>query len=219
MIQNHLNEMEVPMTLNIQNLLGELMGYTIAGAESRSSEANDTLSQMRTEFEILKQSNAPDKQSKMIALFMGGTIAALEQDDLKYYADKLYTGNAIKEVWKSAPERNNIPFPEYFYLIGEKALTDLPNEFSRGLFQVKIELICGNGPKAFFPDLDVNHQRITLLVDFCIKNKANLNKPEYEYQPAIANSEQYQNNKFGFFNNNIAPTETENTAYNNVQNS
>lgn len=72
------------MTINIQDLLKELVSYTVIKTSHISFQAKSVLSTMREEFKRLEASSEPNKQAKMIALFIGGTIFAIKQDDWKY---------------------------------------------------------------------------------------------------------------------------------------
>ncbi len=75
--------MGVFMKLKIQDLLNELLTYSIVRSSNISSQAKGILSSMKTEFEKLAKSDVANKQSEMIRLFVGGTILALIQDDAK----------------------------------------------------------------------------------------------------------------------------------------
>ena len=169
------------MTQNIQKLLTELISYTYLNSrQTLSSLAKDILSSMREEFYKLESSNDANKQSKMISLFIGGTIYALIQDDDNYgYGVTLYPGrnsvsNALKNsnVWKIKTED--------IYAIGNEALAHLPQAFYGDLFKIEANLINTSQPTPFFPELKLNAEKIDLLVKFCIKYHNDLERSEVE---------------------------------------
>ncbi|PWY54026.1 hypothetical protein DGG96_19175 [Legionella qingyii] len=167
------------MKLNIQNLLKELVSYTIVGSSNLSVEAKSILSEMRKEFKRLEASSDANKQKKMIALFMGGTISALIEDDLNYnYTFKLYPNAATKEILEEIP--TNVSKIEGIYVIGNKALSNLPQLFNSDIFKVEEKIINTNNPIPFFPKLKENADQIDLLVKFCIKYSNDLEHSEVE---------------------------------------
>ncbi len=162
------------MKQNIQELLNELVSYTEVLTSTISSQARSVLIQMRIEFHRLAASNDPDKQKKMIAAFMGGTIFALKQDDWKYqYKDcKLYPSAVSKDVLKKLNGANSTL--ENMYAIGYQALLYLPHSFNGELFKIEGNLIDTKVPTAFFPNLQKNANKVNLLVKFCIKHSNDL---------------------------------------------
>ncbi|CEG55634.1 hypothetical protein [Legionella fallonii] len=170
------------MKQNIQELLKELVSYTMIRTSHISSEAKTVLFTMRKEFERLLASDDADKQKKMIALFMGGTIYALKQDDWKYrfaYDVKLYPAAISKDVLQNLNEKNSIV--ENIYAIGNQALLFLPQQsFNADLFKLEVRLINSQKPIAFFPDLQRNADRINLLVAFCTKYAHDLEHAEID---------------------------------------
>lgn len=167
------------MTINIQNLVKELISYTHIQTSTISSEAKSVLSQMSEEFKRLAASNDSDKQAKMIELFIGGTILALRQDDCKYnYSFELYPETLAEEVFKTVQKDDTLI--EAMYKVGKQALLHLPNAFNGNIFKTEGMLINTQEPIPFFPQLKKNADKINLLVKFCVKYAENLNQSEVE---------------------------------------
>jgi hypothetical protein len=170
--------------MKVITLLEQLFGHSNVTTSNISSEAKGCIHLMRNEAEKLKSSTDPEKQRKMIALFIGGTILSLHKDDCKYhYPFKLYDGTAIDRTWKKLDSQGiksigNVP---YMYEIGYAVLEDLSNDFSN-LFAKEYQLIgtTGNPPVPFFPGLKQNLEKVNQLVKFCIEHKDNLEVPEFE---------------------------------------
>ncbi len=167
------------MTINIQNLLKELVSYTVIQTSNISSGAKSVLHEMRQEFKGLEASSDSNKQTKMIELFIGGTILALKQDDWKYrYSFDLYPKTLTKEVFKNVQE--NTPTIETMYRVGKQALLNLPHAFNENIFKIEGKLINTEEPIPFFPQLKENADKINLLVKFSIKYAENLDQTEVE---------------------------------------
>src|SRR3989338_2891646 len=118
------------MTINIQNLLEELVTYSVPPTRNRSCKANDTLNAMGLEFDELKASSDPKKQTKMIKLLIGGIILTLRQEYYKYsvltdlYKFELYPKQLFDKVFTNV--EGNTPLIEAMYSMGEQALLNLP---------------------------------------------------------------------------------------------
>lgn len=167
------------MTINIQNLLNELVSYTVIQTSNISNQAKSVLHEMRQEIIRLEASSGSNKQTKMIELFIGGTILALKQDDWKYgYSFDLYPKPLTKEVFKNV--QKNKPAIELMYRVGKQALLNLPHTFNENIFKVEGQLINSQKPIPFFPLLKENGDKINLLVKFCIKYAGNLNQNEVD---------------------------------------
>jgi hypothetical protein len=172
------------MTINIQNLLKELVQYaTFNYTSSISAQAKSVLIKMKGEFARLEASNEVNKQAKMIALFIGGTIFALKQDDWKYshyktkHGFELYPYHLIQDVFKTV--QKDTSEIDIMYKVGEQALLNLPESFNEGIFKAERMLINNTGrPIPFFPQLKENAAQISLLVKFCIKYAGNLDQAE-----------------------------------------
>lgn len=173
------------MAQNIQKLLNELISYTRVSTSNISSEAKLILRCMREEFQILESSNDANKQSKMISLFIGGTISALHADDNKYrYNFKLYPGTIVQDVLKKS--KKEITLLESMYAIGNEALLNLPQAFKGALFRIEGDLINTTEPIPFFPDLKSNSDKVDLLVQFCIKYSHDLERSEVDTDDLVS---------------------------------
>lgn len=157
--------------MNIEKLIAELMEATKVETSTISSEARTLTDMMRKEFARLQSSTETDKQEKMITLFIGGTIMALNYDDKKYravYQPKLlYPGAAIT----TANLIIRIYTLEHFHAVGAAALNNLPADFSGDLFKRKVKLIGSDEEIPFFPELDKKAKKVDELVKFCISNR------------------------------------------------
>lgn len=168
------------MTINIQDLLRELVSYTDVRTSNISLVAKSVLSQMREEFQKLEESQDANKQAKMIQLLIGGTILALKQDDWKYpYSFELYPKTLTEEVFRTVQDNTLSPI-EIMYGVGKQALLNLPNTFNGNIFKIKGKLINSKEPIPFFPELEENAKKIDLLVKFCIQYAENLDQAEVE---------------------------------------
>ncbi|CEK11829.1 hypothetical protein [Legionella hackeliae] len=168
------------MKQNIQELIADLVSGTEVNTSDISSQAKSVLRTMRDEFEKLKTSNDADKQAKMIALFMGGVILALKQDDWKYYYDsnfKLYPEWLTKLV---CIEASNITILERIYSMGRQVLQHLPETFNSSFFTSKYRVINSDKMAVFFPQLETKASAINILTQFCINHSNDLECPEIE---------------------------------------
>ncbi len=167
--------------MKIYDLLTELVHYSRIDTSDVSSEAKSILGQMRSEFDILKSSEDINKQRKMIALFIGGTILAFKQDEWKYHYDfALYPKAASKEVLKNVT--NSMTEVERMYAIGNEALLNLPKLFNGALFEREEKLAHNINPVPFFPDLKKNADKVNILVKFCIKYSDDLERSEVDIE-------------------------------------
>lgn len=176
------------MIQNIQKLLNELISYTLVDTSSISFEAKGIiLLKMREEFQKLELSDDPNKQSKMISLFMGGTIYALDTDDHKYaeiYQFKLNPGTIAQDVLNKLKKGSTQL--EAMYAIGNEALLNLPQAFNGELFKIEGKLVNSTGPIPFFPDLKINADKVDLLVKFCIKYSQDLERSEVDTDDLVS---------------------------------
>ncbi|MBA3536589.1 MAG: hypothetical protein H0T84_08265 [Tatlockia sp.] len=171
--------------MKIYDLLKELFNYSRIRTSNVSSEAKSILGDMRTEFDKIKKSEEINKQAKMIALFIGGTILALKQDDWKYHYDfVLYPKAASNEVLKNVT--NSMTNVESMYSIGNEALSNLPNLFNGALFEREERLVNNTDPVPFFPDLKINADKVDLLVKFCIKYSYDLERSEVDIEDLVS---------------------------------
>lgn len=165
--------------MKIASLLKDLFSYTIINTSTISAEAKSVLANMQQEFQRLDKSSEPNKQEKMIALFMGGTILALKQDDWKYHYDaSLYPREASEKVLKNNDAHMSII--EAMYATGREALKDLPHLFNSNIFKLKVKLINSNDKINFFPELNAHADKVDNLIKFCIKYADDLERSEVD---------------------------------------
>lgn len=168
------------MKIQIQELLKELMSYTVIRTNTISAQAKNALYEMRAEFVRVKSSEDADKQSKMISLFIGGTLFALHLDAVKYgYHGKLYSASTVSDANKKIKEETPSS-AERMYATGQEALLHLPQAFNSDLFKNKVKLINSDKPIPFFPELEDHADKVDLLVKCCLKYRDNLNASDME---------------------------------------
>lgn len=175
------------MKQNIQELIKQLVEDTkevMSNNNTVSSNLKDYLDRMFNEFDKISQQNSPNQQEKMITLWIGGIIFALDVDDQKYsYSPPLYPRKAIiYKPWRQLvdevkPQQRNHPI-DLMYLIGQNALTHLPYSFCGELFKAQTTLVNSQHPTTLFPKLYEHKNNVDLLVKFCIENKNNLEVAE-----------------------------------------
>lgn len=171
--------------INVQNLLDELFEYSNVEDSTISFEAKQINGYIQREFVRLKTSNEPFKQRRMIELFMGGTIAALQHDDAKYRSTyspaKLYPRVLIAPA-ADKMFKKDMTLLEKIYTLGRLALQNLPAAFFGAIFQKQVNLIGTRQPQAFFPRLCEHADKVDLLVHFCKTQTENLEVEEFEYE-------------------------------------
>ena len=167
------------MKQNIKKLLDELMALAVTGKATASTQANGILRVMREEYERLNKGEYLNKQTLMISLFMGGTILALDHDDCEYQYRRQFTLYPVKTV-EEAQITSLETLLEQIYTTGRTAILHLPTSFNGNLFKIRGRLINTTEPQPFFPQLELNAEKVDLLVSFCRKNPFNLDRAEFD---------------------------------------
>ncbi|KTC68225.1 hypothetical protein Lbir_2827 [Legionella birminghamensis] len=182
------------MKIDVRSLLNELI-HSMENDVSRTQSVNSRwfLQLMIYELERLAFLDEENTQHKMIALFMGGIIYALNQDDQEcQYPIRLYPAETVANMrrdlsWGMLHGRVNEL--EYMTAIGEEALRNLPHAFNGELFKRQTRLTDSGPGEAVFPGLKDRADKVDLLMKFCIANSGNLNVPTIDRNHF--NSEEY----------------------------
>lgn len=160
--------------MNIQQLLAELVEMSMLDNSTFSSEAKASLWEMIKAYQKLVNGNDPQKQEKMIKLFIGGIISVLCIDDNKYHhSPKLYPRDTYTNAQQKFPDRN-ISNLDFYVAVGHEALSGLPHSFCGELFKIKSNLINTDGLAPLFPKLAANANKVDQLVKFCLEHEGNL---------------------------------------------
>ncbi|MBA2656921.1 MAG: hypothetical protein H0U70_08025 [Tatlockia sp.] len=164
------------MIINIKNLLNDLISYTIITDSSISSQGGAVLYHMR---EAFKKASS---QKEMIALFFGGTLYAMHQDETKYGVS-LGASKIVNHVEFPSPSTHE-EFKRNMLGIGNYILENLPNSLTNEIYRKKIKPR-HEAPKPYFPNLELNLTEVELLLNFCKKYGGNLEKTDIDTEEFV----------------------------------
>jgi hypothetical protein len=170
------------MKVTILQLLRDLVSYTNVNSDNTIySTSKFFLGYCRDEFNRLDQSNDPEKQRKMINLFLGGTIRAMFEDEQRY-AYKLGAVAIARKSWehtRRSEETGKAKVIQDSYAIGNYIVNNLPAALSRDMYlqnrntdpNPEIMPLFGPPPPAgrYFPLIADNIKKIDILFQFCIQ--------------------------------------------------
>jgi hypothetical protein len=164
------------MIINIKELLSELISNTVITDSSISSQGKTILSQM-------KESAQASTQGEMISLFLGGTIYAMHQDQVKY-GYRLGASEIANKVRAVNPKIEE-EVKDTMLLIGNYIIANLPQSLSAKLYLIQRKP-SSYSLRPYFPDLANNVEKIDYLLKFCEKYNNDLEQEEFNTDEFLA---------------------------------